>query len=362
MMRFYLILPAVAFTLMSCAPTTLTPNISNEMASAEAALQRELAVKENMKMARRLENVSAPILMANVPLCGDLIAPYVGAEFLTKDSVSKDYQQTMADLYGVDMWPTVTMIARKTPAAGTLKIGDMVTHINGEALPEGKKSLKVLQDRIAENADAEPMQLKIDRNGKAQSVKLKPVHACNSPVRLAMSDVVNAAADGENIIVTKGMMRFVENDTELATVIGHELAHNTRSHLSAKRGNAMIGGILGAVASAAIGVNITDLGAQIGAGVNSQAFEAEADYVGLYHTARGGYNIDNAPDLWRRMAASNPAAIHIAGSTHPSTAKRFLALEATVKEIRAKKARGAKLIPEEREIEQPEKEKAGLNN
>ena len=360
-MRHFL-LPVVMLTLASCAPTTQTPNISNEMAAGEAELQRELAVKENMKLARKLENVAAPILMANASLCGDLISPYVGAQFLTKDAVGKDYQNTMANLYGVDMWPTVTMIAKKSPAASTLKIGDMLTHVNGEALPKGKNSLKTLQGRITKNVNADPMQLTINRAGKAKNVSLKPVHACNSPVRLENSDAVNAFADGKTIAVTKGMMRFVENDTELATIVGHELAHNTRSHMNAKRGNAVIGGILGAVASVAIGVNVTDLGAQIGAGANSQGFESEADYVGLYHTARAGYDINNAPNLWRRMAASNPGAIHMAGGSHPSTAKRFLALEATVKEIKGKKSRGEELTPEEREVQQAQKEKGGLND
>ncbi|MEM7650937.1 MAG: M48 family metallopeptidase [Pseudomonadota bacterium] len=340
--------------LVSCAPTSQTPVVSNEMAAQEAELQRELAVKENMKYARRLENVAAPILMANAPLCGDLVTTYIGAEFLTKDAVSKDYQNTMANLYGVGTRPTITMIGKKTPAASKLKIGDMVTHVNGTALPEGKKSLQVLQKTLASNAKAEPMEFTIDRAGKTQNVRLNPVHACNSPVRMVSSDAVNAFADGKTIGINKGMMRFVENDAELATVIGHELAHNTRSHISAKRGNAMIGGLLGAVASVAIGVNVTDLGAQLGAGANSQGFEAEADYVGLYHTARAGYNISQAPNLWRRMAASNPGAIHLAGSTHPSTAKRFLALEATVKEINGKKARGEKLVPEEREVQPAE--------
>jgi len=331
------------------------------MAQGEAKLQRELAVKENMKYAQRLENVAAPILMKNTELCGDLVAPYLGAEFATKDGFHKDYQQTMADLYGVDKYPTITMIGAKTPASKVLRVGDMVTHVNGEALPEGKTSVAKM-NALIKSSDKQNVELSIDRNGVAKTVTVNPVLACDSPARLSTSDQVNAFADGKRIGVTKGMMRFVENDAELATVIGHELAHNTRSHVSSKRGNAIIGGILGAAVSVAIGINVTDLGAQMGAGANSQGFESEADYVGLYHTARAGYDITKAPDLWRRIGASNPGAIHLAGSTHPSTAKRFLSLEATVKEINAKKAAGKKLVPQEREVVQSEDGKqTGVN-
>jgi len=360
-MKKFLLCGVTILILSACAPTTQTPNISNEMAAGEAALQREMAVKENMKMARKLEDVAAPILMANAPLCGDMVEPYVGVQFLTKDAVGKEYQDTMANLYGVDTRPTVTMVAKKSPASKMLKIGDMITHVNDEALPEGKQSLKKLQNVIDGNINAEPMNLTINRAGKSRNVKLNPVHACKSPVRIENSDAVNAFADGKTIAVTKGMMRFVENDTELATIIGHELAHNSRTHVASKTGNAIIGGILGAVVTVATGVNVTDLGMQVCAGANSQGFESEADYVGLYHTARAGYSIDTAPNLWRRIAASNPGAIHMAGGSHPSTAKRFLALEATVKEIKGKKARGAKLVPDEREVQQPQKEKGGLN-
>lgn len=362
-MRLLFVIPLVALTLSSCAPTSQTPDISNEMAAEEAALQRELVVKQNMKMARRLDDVSAPILMANAELCGDMVTSYIGTELATKDAFSKEYQQTMADLYGVDVLPTITMIAKNSPAYGKLKIGDMINQINGQTVPQGRKGLEFIQNKLEDNEAANAVFLDIDRRGEPLNIRIQPVLACDSPVRLSSSDAVNAAADGKSIIVTKGMMRFVENDTELATVVGHELAHNSRAHIDSKTGNAVIGGILGAAVSVAIGVNITDLGAQIGAGVNSQAFEAEADYVGLYHTARAGYNISSAPNLWRRIAASNPGAIHLAGSTHPSTAKRFLALEATVKEINAKKARGEKLIPEEREVATAQdQQKSGLND
>lgn len=358
-----IIIPIFSFILVSCAPTTQTPSISNDVAAKEAALQRELAVKENMAMERRLNNVAAPILMSNAALCDEMVAAYIGANFVTKDAVSKEYRETYASLYGVDVQPTVTLVAKKSPASGKLKVGDMVTYVNGEALPEGKRSLQKLQKLIADNESASPMVFTIDRKGKAVDVKVSPVHACDSQIVLLSDDIVNAFADGERIAVTKGMMRFAQNDTELATIVGHELAHNSREHIGSKQGNAIIGGILGAVVTVATGVDVTDLGTQIGAGAFSQSFEAEADYVGLYHTARAGYNINGAPNLWRRMAANNASGIHLAGSTHPSTAKRYLALEETVKEIKAKKASGKKLIPEEREIQEPveEKTKDGLN-
>jgi predicted Zn-dependent protease len=82
--------------------------------------------------------------------------------------------------------------------------------------------------------------------------------------------------------------------------------------------------------------------------VNSQArdFEREADYVGLYLTARAGIPIDDAPKFWRRMAVANPASTKGGFlASHPPAAERFLALEATVAEIKSKLATGEPLLP-----------------
>lgn len=58
--------------------------------------------------------------------------------------------------------------------------------------------------------------------------------------------------------------------------------------------------------------------------------------------------MDKAIGIQRRFAVNNPNSIHLAGSTHPSTALRFLVLKKTVAEIRAKQAKGLPLLPEEK--------------
>ncbi len=348
----------------ACAPSTMAPSITDADAVKEANLQKEIAVKaENAKM-QHLQNVARPILIANAELCEDKTAPYLGMLTQTQETTGKEYKETVAALYGVGEWPTVTLITEKSPASKAMKIGDMITHINGEELKPGKAGHERMGKIIDDLQGAEPMDLTVLRNGEAGKVIIQTQHACDYPVFLSNTDNVNAYADGKAVYVTTGMMRFVESDEELALVIGHELAHNTRNHMQAKRGNAIVGGLLGAVVTVATGVDVTSLGANIASGANSQGFENEADYVGMYHTARAGYSIDKAPALWRRMGASNPAAIHLAGTSHPSTAKRFLSLEATAKEIAEKRTKGLPLIPEERDpSSRSESQKPkGLNN
>ena len=92
---------------------------------------------------------------------------------------------------------------------------------------------------------------------------------------------------------------------------------------------------------------MTNLGAEAGAAAFSQEFESEADYVGVYHAARAGFDVSNAATMWRRMGTKNPRSISLLGTTHPSTAKRYLAIEKAVQEIELKRQAGLPLVPEE---------------
>lgn len=112
-----------------------------------------------------------------------------------------------------------------------------------------------------------------------------------------------------------------------------------------------MGALLGTVVdslAASQGINTGRLGSQLGAkGAQlrySKSFEKEADYVGMYIMARAGYSTANAGDFWRKMAIVSPKGIYV-GSTHPTSAQRYVALKQTHQEITDKRIRGAALRP-----------------
>ena len=123
-------------------------------------------------------------------------------------------------------------------------------------------------------------------------------------------------------------------------------------HIEARKHNATVaglGGLLLDIGFLALGVNtnaaFSDAAAKAGAQAYSVEFEQEADYVGLYILARTGYPLDGASDVWRLMAAENPASI-VLRRTHPTAPERFVAIEKTIDEIKAKRAAGLPLFPE----------------
>jgi len=141
-------------------------------------------------------------------------------------------------------------------------------------------------------------------------------------------------------------MRFTQNDSELSVVVGHEVAHTIMKHINKQRGNQTVGLILDLLA-AGFGVNTGGIFSDIGSQAFSQPFEAEADYVWLYLTARAGYMVKDAPKFWRRMGIDHPSNIHSThAASHLGTPERFVALEKTVVEIFEKRVAGKKLLPE----------------
>ncbi len=162
---------------------------------------------------------------------------------------------------------------------------------------------------------------------------------------------LNAHADGQNVVIYPAMVDFAKNDNHLAFVIAHEFAHNIMGHIKASQQNTLIGSLLGTaadVAAGAAGANTGGIFSKVGGRQGllkySAAFEAEADYVGLYILAQAGYKIEDAPDFWRIMSQANPDSVYIS-SSHPTNPARTIAMGKTVAEIRAKQKAGQPLIP-----------------
>lgn len=177
-------------------------------------------------------------------------------------------------------------------------------------------------------------------------------NGCYYYFKLSQNEEINSRADGKNIIIYNGMMRFVESDDELAIVMAHEFSHNLMGHSKAQNKNATIGKILGVALDAFVdsqglssGGQITQGGEEIGTATYSTDFEKEADYVGMYVLARAGYDLTKAANLWRRLSIDDPDGIYTSVS-HPSNPERFLALQKTISEIRYKREHHLPLLPD----------------
>lgn len=340
--KFVRILPLLIVIAGCATPKTMRVSVSDSATKEEAARQMEVAVQDMVDEQKRLTQVYRQLSTQANALCGKDVGPSIGAFIMTKQK--GDMGDAFARLYGIKEQPTVVFTLEGGPAekAGLMP-GDVVLSVNG-VLMKGKAATEKLADKLS---PVDTMIVEVDRSGVSMTLTLQPDRGCRYSVLLSPGQIINAFADGKNIMVTRSMMSFAKDDNELALVISHEMAHNTMKHMDAKKQNAGFGLLADlAVVIATRGQARNTNFAQIGANSYSHEFEAEADYVGLYIMANAGLPIVDAPKFWRRMAASHPASIKTNHSaSHPSTAYRMVALEETVKEITEKVSKNEPLVP-----------------
>ena len=134
--------------------------------------------------------------------------------------------------------------------------------------------------------------------------------------------------------VTTGLLKLVQNDDQLATVIGHEVGHVVARHAAERYSTQSTTGlVLGAVQSRAgdysqaIGA-LGGMGAQLGLLLPfSRSHELEADRLGVDYVAAAGYKPSESIALWRLMAQQRQSGTPEFASTHPSDQTRIAALQ-----------------------------------
>ncbi len=349
-----LLLCACLPPLSGCAaPQTMGPRVTtnNPAVAREAQLQRQLAYRQLVESQGRLYSVSFPIMAANAGFCPQT-HPLGGVVVWNLATVPEEYRRTAKELYNVGERLSLQIVAPGGPAdrAG-LRPGDVVLSLNGQDIPPGRRGVGLVQ-QISKQTGYNPSRITYMRQGRTRATRVTPVRACAYPVVLDPRSDLNAYTNGKAIAVTRGMLRFTENDNELAMVVAHELGHITAGHVNKKQQNAMtgmLGGLALDVLLGSLGVGsggqMTQMGGNLGVSAYSVQFEQEADYIGMYYTERAGYDTAGISDLWRRMAAETGSAVIDRRRTHPSTPERFVALEQTRAEIEHKKNRGQPLAP-----------------
>jgi predicted Zn-dependent protease len=152
-------------------------------------------------------------------------------------------------------------------------------------------------------------------------------------------DAVNAfALPGGYIGVYTGLLQVAETPSQLAAVIGHEIAHVTADHANSRVSthyatqaglqlvNAFLKGQAGGASSQIMAV--LGLGAQVGVTLPfSRSQEKEADILGLEYMARAGFDPRQSVDLWRNMAKAGGGKPPEFLSTHPAEHTRIETLQ-----------------------------------
>ena len=148
-------------------------------------------------------------------------------------------------------------------------------------------------------------------------------------------EVINAwCMPGGKVAVYTGLLPVTRNETALAVVMGHEIAHAVAKHGNERMSQAMVqqlGGMALQVALAQKPQQTQELflmsygiGSTLGAMLPwSRQQETEADKYGLIFAAMAGYDPLEAIPFWERMSAAGGGSPPEFLSTHPSDNTRM---------------------------------------
>lgn len=153
---------------------------------------------------------------------------------------------------------------------------------------------------------------------------------------LKNDEMVNAwCMTGGKVAFYTGIMPVCKDEAGVAVVMGHEVAHAIARHGNERMSQGLVqelGGVALAVAvsekpaeTQALFMNAYGIGTQVGVLLPfSRKHESEADHLGLIFMSMAGYNPQEAPEFWKRMAAkSGGQAPPEFLSTHPSNTTRI---------------------------------------
>lgn len=162
---------------------------------------------------------------------------------------------------------------------------------------------------------------------------------------LVEDKAVNAwCMPGGKVVVYTGLLPVARDETGLAVVMGHEIAHAVANHGNERMSQQLAVQMGGVALSAAMSnkpqetrqifLTTYGLGATVGLMLPySRMHEKEADRLGLIFMAMAGFDPSEAVEFWERMAADKSGKTRPEFlSTHPSDQTRIASIKALIPE------------------------------
>jgi predicted Zn-dependent protease len=213
--------------------------------------------------------------------------------------------------------------------------------------PGGKKSFVILPVS-QEVAIGQGMAAEVDKTEKKLAdndwqlylaeVGKKVVRVCDRQdieyhFTVIESDQINAfAAPGGYVYFYTGLLREMENESEMAAVMAHEISHVVARH-GAKRLQAALGASIAYELIFGGENNSKALQAAIGVGMGlafagySRDAEREADNFGIQYMVKAGYDPNGAITMFDKLAklggGGSSNVFESISSSHPETAERI---------------------------------------
>lgn len=148
------------------------------------------------------------------------------------------------------------------------------------------------------------------------------------------------ALPGGKVGVNTGLFKVAKNDSQLATVMGHEVAHAIARHGAERMSQGLLTqtglAVVGAATREGSYVQMAAAAATLAIILPySRTQESEADHIGLLYMAEAGYDPREAVALWENFEALGGDRPPEFLSTHPSEGTRIARLQQLMPEALA---------------------------
>lgn len=292
-----------------------------------------------------IQKFSAFFLMFAFLLSVTAIAPLSIAAQTTDDKSKKDEKKDKKDKQKQEKQPATTQTDPKRPLT-TNEDPNMIgkRNINGGGdklwgwLGGSKEKEVAIGRQLALEVEQQAKLVEDDViteyvNRVGQNIVLHSDAKVPFTIKVIDSDEVNAfALPGGFFFVNKGLILAADNESELAGVMAHEIAHVAARHAMENQGKAqamnygMLAGIIfgGGIISPILQNGGGILGA-LGMLKFTRGAEEEADRLGVQYLYASGYDPTGMATMFEKLASQNkkkPGAIAKLFSSHPQSLDR----------------------------------------
>lgn len=320
-------------------PGTVVENMTRP--SEEAFILSALVARQE-----RIYRVAAPLMVKNAPLCRTQARPLLGFTAKNRYSYPTELSSSVDAVLNLDERLRVMQVLDGSGAmrAG-IRPGDILQSIQEQVLPLGPQAetetARLIGPLLKNVSD---ISVSVSRQAQTMRFTVPLTTACAFSMEIGHAPQVNAYADGRRIMVTRGMLEFLNADEELAAVLAREMAHNVLQHAAAMQMKATVASVIDALLP--LKPDAAALTGRGGIRTLSTKADQEADRLAMYLLARGGYDPAALERTMQKLAQAFPGSqANTYLALHPWTPERLQLTQSTLAEIRQKQASKKLLVP-----------------
>jgi len=232
------------------------------------------------------------------------------------------------------LWAGTMVLGVSGAASGCASVGRFLEPSDADLIP-------LAAEAWAQTKAETPISKDARANARLQAVgqkisRVAPVENAQWEFVVFDSKELNAfVLPGGKVGFYKGLIDFVDNDDQIAAVMGHEAGHVVARHAAQRAGRqsaTQLGVALGGMAvGGALSRDQQDAAMQIMTGVGvygvilpfSRDNELQADKLGVDYMHTAGYDVKQSVRLWEKMGAASTNRPNEWMSTHPDPNTRI---------------------------------------